>query len=444
MTLPIDTTRAARARAARHALVEAVRDAPASEQETNWLEWKGQLDLTDKATHTVLAKAVLGFANREVDRAALAMGGTAYLLVGVQPGGLPGVRPVDMAALEPQIVAYTGPGPQWSGDYIDVQGSSVLVVTVEAPQWGDPVHPVRKAFQRADAGQALALAAIYVRQAAATELARPADIDMLTRRAQGKPQDDDRLVLDVGQADGPGPGRVDLRPATLEGYADAERGRLLLPLRRGNRLGGRGVAYGGIGGGEFRKPDVYEAEVGQYIEKLNEVLPRVLLTRSVAHDVGALRLQVQNPTDRPFNQVQVRVRLLDPELVIVADKSDSDRYGAALPKPPRMWGTASAPADYGFARIGIPPVFNVWAPEVERLDDAVELVFPPEDVRPHTSTRLNTVWLLLSDTDQDTLGADWTATSTSARGQANGSLTIRLDGPCWQPDALLAEADEDD
>lgn len=446
MTLPIDTNRAARSRAARQALVEAVRDAPASEQETNWLEWKGQLDLTDKATHTALAKAVLGFANRNPDRAALAMGGAAYLLVGVEPGSLRGVQPVDMAALEPQVLAYTGPGPQWSGDYIEVDGRSVLVVAVEAPEWGDPIHPVRKGFQRADAGQALALAAIYVRQAAATELARPADIDMLGRRAQGRAQEDDRLVLDVRQADGPGPGRVDLQDATLGSYINAERGKLLLPLRRQSPLGGRGFAHVGVSRSEFRKPDVYESEVGQYIAKLSEVLPSVLLTRSVLHDVGALRLQVHNPTDRPFNKVEVRVRLLDPKLTVIADTSDGERDGVALPKPPRMWGTGPAPADYGFARFGVRPLrmFNKWAPDVEKLDDAVELVFPPEDVRPHTSTRLNTVWLLLSHTYTDMLEASWTATSTSARGQATGSLPIRLDGPSWAPQELLADAPEDD
>ena len=63
MTLPIDLSRPVRTKDEQRKLVEAVRDAPPFEQETRWLEWKRTLDMTTREARTVIAKAVLGFAN---------------------------------------------------------------------------------------------------------------------------------------------------------------------------------------------------------------------------------------------------------------------------------------------------------------------------------------------------------------------------------------------
>ena len=102
MTLAVDNTKAVRSRQARVALVTAILDAPAGEQETNWLEWKGRLDLTARATEAVVAKAVIGLANRDPEMAARAMEGCAYLVVGVEPGELTGVTPIDRRSWRPE------------------------------------------------------------------------------------------------------------------------------------------------------------------------------------------------------------------------------------------------------------------------------------------------------------------------------------------------------
>jgi len=73
--LPIDLHRPVRSRAEQTALAEAVRDAAPSESETNYLEWKGTLDLTEKSALAKIAAAVLGFSNRIPDVAAHALGG---------------------------------------------------------------------------------------------------------------------------------------------------------------------------------------------------------------------------------------------------------------------------------------------------------------------------------------------------------------------------------
>lgn len=78
------------------------------EQETNALEWKGSFDLTSKRDLTKIVKGILSFANRQPDEASRAFGGCAYLLVGVEPGALAGVQPIDAARLESSLVPYIG------------------------------------------------------------------------------------------------------------------------------------------------------------------------------------------------------------------------------------------------------------------------------------------------------------------------------------------------
>jgi hypothetical protein len=113
----IDISRPLRTRAEQVGLLDAVRDAAAHEQETSALEWKGSLDLSSKRDLTKIVKAVLSFANRQPDEAGRTFGGCAYLLVGVEPGTLAGVQPIDAATLESSLVQYIGSDsfrPSWS------------------------------------------------------------------------------------------------------------------------------------------------------------------------------------------------------------------------------------------------------------------------------------------------------------------------------------------
>jgi hypothetical protein len=188
--LAIDISRAIRSRADQQALVRAVLESPANEQESHYLEWKGPLTLVGKGAtgRASIAKAVLGFANRDPSVASRAMGGCAYLLAGVSPGQLCGVEAVDGAQLEAQVATYVGGNVDWRADYVMVDKRSVLVVTVEAPQWGDPVHPARKTFNPSDGrGPAFQEGTVFVRHQASTDPATAADLDMLSRRATRRP-----------------------------------------------------------------------------------------------------------------------------------------------------------------------------------------------------------------------------------------------------------------
>jgi len=134
--LPIDTARAIRTRADMHALVEAVRDAAGSESETDALEWKRELDLTTKAGLATIAKAVLGFSNRDAAMAARVFEGCAYFLAGVSPKRLDGVSYVDGAKVEAGVRVYTGAEPQW-------RALTTSSLTERQCWWSASKHPVR-------------------------------------------------------------------------------------------------------------------------------------------------------------------------------------------------------------------------------------------------------------------------------------------------------------
>jgi hypothetical protein len=154
VSLDCDTTRALRTTGELVSLIRAISTASAHD-ETAWLELKSTLDLADKGARFAIAKALLGFANRPVEMAALHCEGCAYLIVGADHDGIHGVTPVDLAQLEQGLTTYLGTGeaaPRWSCRYVDVDGAMVFVATVEPPRLGDRAKTLKKAFGNFAAG----------------------------------------------------------------------------------------------------------------------------------------------------------------------------------------------------------------------------------------------------------------------------------------------------
>jgi len=69
------------------------------DDELDWIEWKIAGDLSDKAAAGTIARHILGTANRIPDQAALHAQGCGCLVLGAQPGSLPGIVPADPANL---------------------------------------------------------------------------------------------------------------------------------------------------------------------------------------------------------------------------------------------------------------------------------------------------------------------------------------------------------
>jgi hypothetical protein len=123
--LNVDLTRAARSRSERIAVIEAVANAAPHEPETDWIEWKSDLDVSTIEGSFKVARGLLGFGNRDPAHAARFARGCAYFLVGVEAGNLVATHPHDSADVEQWIGRFIARGePQWSVDYLEVGGKT--------------------------------------------------------------------------------------------------------------------------------------------------------------------------------------------------------------------------------------------------------------------------------------------------------------------------------
>jgi hypothetical protein len=454
--LSIDTSRPVRSRAEQQALVRAVFEAPAGSQETDWLEWKGPLALAGKSAggRAAIAKAVLGFSNRNPDLAARNMDGCAYFLAGVSPGALEGVAVVDAAQLEGQVAAFVGRDISWRADYVEVDGSNVLVITVEPPQWGDPVHPVRKTFNPEGGGRsALQEGTVYVRHQASTERATAADMDMLSRRAARRPGD--QLAVDVQAAPETLLRAVDLTDVAIASYMEQEESRLLSPLTPFMKhIMGTSSAFkqslllGGTGG-EYRSEEDYRQEVGEYLNKLREALPVVLRARALLHEVARLKLAIVNNTDTTFTGVRVEVLL--PPVLAVTEWPQEMRDEGEPPDPPTPYGQATRAGSglYGslltpslIPRVG--PIASFNTPDIERRLDGVYVEYTPVDVRAQGVTPLPSVWLCIEDLRTETVPVRWEATATNADKRLSGSFSVPVTPPPLAAAELMEEVPDND
>jgi hypothetical protein len=444
VTLPIDLSRPARTPAEQRVLVEAVRDAPSFEQETRYLEWKRTLDLATKEAWAVIAKAVLGFSNRMPDVAAEALDGAAHMFVGVEPGRLDGVASVDDATLHPGVRTYCGPGPRWHSTYVEVDGKAVLLVTVESPQWGDPLHPVRKTFTSpTDREVSVYKGRIFVRHPARTDEAGPADIDLLSTRAARRAGDE--LHVSVEFAAPAEVGRVDLTSNALDTYIEAERQRLFATMP-GPRRRSLDLARAAFDERDVRSAERFREIVESYLRELRPALPEALLKRSVMHDVGLVELNVVNSTDEPFSEVSVEL-FVPREVRVVGARFDA-RY-TDLPEAPRPYGTETylrsfvRPADIK-RRLA---VRNLWLPDVEDAGRESRVRFSRITVPPQGSERLEPIWLLATQNTPASVPVRWEATG-AARKRLRGALEVAVSDRCWTPEELLApsphESQDDD
>jgi hypothetical protein len=258
----VDTRRAARRPGALKALVEAIAAAPAHEPETEALEWKSSMPLEDgPSTRYAAARQILGFANREPDRAMETFEGCGYLLIGLEPGKVHGTSPLDPADIDNWLSEYLGQdGPQWRADYVELNDASVLIFTVEPPRWGDPIHTLRKGSEKASPGR------IFIRRAGKTVEADPAEVRMLEARSQRKSE---RIAVDlIGEPEGGSlrsflAGKDDYRV-----WREDERLRLNTALSHYRSASSDSGLFGRANlEREIRTPEDYEAEVSDYLRE---------------------------------------------------------------------------------------------------------------------------------------------------------------------------------
>ncbi len=164
------------------ALVDAVVAAEA-EDEQDWLEWKSQLDLTQKAGHFHVARTILALANRDPASARPFADGFGYLLVGVEPGQVSGVAKIDTSKLDDGVSRYTGDDPRWTAHVVSRSRGDVLVIVVQPPEPGDPIYPLCRTYQSTK-GSGADEGTVFVRRGTKSRPASAADIRLLTARAR--------------------------------------------------------------------------------------------------------------------------------------------------------------------------------------------------------------------------------------------------------------------
>ncbi|MFY1637242.1 helix-turn-helix domain-containing protein [Solwaraspora sp. WMMB335] len=313
MSLNIDSTRALLRPSELWALVTAVRDADGHE-EHRWIEWKSTLDLRTAKGLAHIAKAVVGFANRQPSAAARHADGYGYLLVGVAPGAVAGVQPLDPEILVGQVRAAVGDAVRWTPEYVRVNDREVLVVIIDPPKPGDPIHCLRKQVDRYQPGT------IFVRHTGRTDQATPSDIDMLQSRVLAR-SETLRLVVtaepsaleampDIGAAVARWTTRrrTVLRASRFELPAGVLPGSLEAKIAKTELLSRVGLS------GLRATPDTRtEEQYYEQIEKYLTVAQASLVNRGqwyfYRHEPAQLRVHVSNPADIGVKAIRLRIHI---------------------------------------------------------------------------------------------------------------------------------------
>ena len=452
----IDTTRPFRSMPR---LVELVRYvlATSADNETDWIEWKCGIDLSKAPGRFAVGKQILGFGNRDPRRATNHAGGCAFVVLGAEPGNLAGQHPMDPSRVEAAIRPYVGiDGPAWLPQTVRINGTDVLVITVEPPHWGDPIHTLRKEYRPKEGGGAKD-GEVFVRRPGGTHPATSGELEMLQRRLLSRPAEGlEVLVQSVGD---PIP-RVDLREDAVNAWLSAERQRLLAPIEAaGNERLSRDSAIAGSHMGddeapgiveevrrsgidvnrlqemsagnallaEDRTPDEYRAEVEEYLAAAAERVKVCAFNRFPDVVNVPLALHVVNTGDRNLESVEIVVSFSGAVL------THHEEYDVEMPVPPRVWG----PRPKRNLASALGSLSRPYLPDLVMPDfdppgytatntGSTTIEFEPFDLRPHKKYDLDEVPLLVGAQLTGSITGSWTGTAKNRDGRGEGSITVPL------------------
>ena len=429
MPFPIDVSDPFRYPSELRRLVEAVRRA-GDYDETRWIEWKRTLDLTETTSIRHIVKQILGFANRDPQIAAMWAGGYAYLVIGASPEALQGVTQADPEQLVSKVRPYVGSAVTWTPEYIEVDGTTVLVIIVEPPRPGDEIHVLRKALDPYRSGT------VFIRRHGQADQADPDELAMLQRRLLARAShiqlavepvvprieahSDLRGVIDdwIGQVRASGPDSDD----------SGEEPRKLRSLFRARRSPDYRAAY------------MYKNQMDNYFIEAKIGLLRNAAWELARHDPARLALQVVNTGERNYIEVVVTLRI-ETGAASGYDKERLELFGKyrpPLPKRPPPWGTQTAPesdryaylvemdkpAHYGEPEQEVRPIWSRgW--QATNTEDGVHIEFDPCNLRPHETAKLPAVPLFVEPAAVgENISVGWAATATNADGKIRGTCTI--------------------
>lgn len=363
---------------------------------------------------TTIARYVLGFANRHPDLALQHAQGTAYLVIGVEPGDVTGAEILDVADLGQRVTRYAGHAPRWSPTYVQVDGRSVFIVTVEPPEWGEDFHVLQKDFGPYKAGR------VFIRKIGKTEEAGPADMEMLRERMRRKASP---LAVEV-EWNGQNPAVipcVEMSAEDVRAWLDRQQAELLQSL--GTELPDdlllklqHPYAYP-----EDRSPQEFREQVEEYLREVEPYVP--VRARAAFLDAFPRRYQLllRNLTDK--NYMRVRVDLSIPG-AIWAYREKGDAWEDAGPSAPRAYGAVRYP-DYLYPPSMTLP--NLAPPIVIDNGGSSHLRFERVDLGPEDERPLWSFYLVADGSLRgETVTCTWSARAENVDGVCRGEVQARV------------------
>ncbi|MDV6299166.1 hypothetical protein R3P82_08565 [Dietzia maris] len=462
----IDLTRAPLGEMAAERLVAAVL-AHGDLAEDHYLELKGPPDLGSKTAIAKVAKFILGAANRLPDRAAEAFGGYAVMIVGITENGVEGVPPMEKLELSKVIQRYLGAaGPRWDIVRIPLQDTpnQVLIFIVDPPQKGQPPFACRAN------GEGLQDGRIYYRGDGETREVTADELDLLLARgAANSPAPVDlevavkgavvplivdeatlnelvekvrRRLLDALPAPDPKEPWETGLAAGAASYLSAAMGSTSLSRLRADQLAANRIA--GIAAAEdpeSRSEDEYRAEIDAWGQRFRRAWADAV-ELFAAHSLPAIEVAVANNTQTFLHDVEVKIHLDEPVLVVDA-LGDEDGPGwddLQLPSPPRKWGPVKRELRFGpaySANLVNPSSFvpDPYSPsDVEwTASDTVSAEIAVGDLRPKATFQTcdGDVVLLVKGHAPDQLRGTWTATARGYNEVFTGEVELEIADPAY-------------
>lgn len=343
MSGTVDTRRAPFGERAARNLVDGLADADDT-VERHYLEVKSDIDLKSALGRAKVAKFILGAANRVPAVAQKYFEGHAVMVLGVGPGEVNGIEPVEMLQLQQWLVPYLSPaGPAWDISRVPLRhGREVLLVIVDPPEDGQPMYVCTKDFQDARSRKgALRDGAIYVRGDGETREATSADLAALIERASGAPRAS-LSVSPLGEALA-----YDADTSGLKKWVSKTKRELLdalpqpateLGLLKADGLPIRGAraVYESMTQPEDRTQEEYRAEIAAWEDACLEAMPTALDVIAAAA-WSPLIFSIQSDTWLEDAEIQIH---LDGDVEGVEVDPHAWRLGIRdiLPTSPRTWG----------------------------------------------------------------------------------------------------------
>ena len=397
-------------------LVTAVHAAQA-EDECDWLEWKSGLDLGARPGQFALARAILGFANRDPATTTRPFGGAAYILVGVGPGHLAGVTPVDMAVLQPRLAHYLGsPAPFWRHHYVipdEAPDRVVLVVEVPAPRPGEVGYPL--AHEGTSDGKAAHSGTLFIRRGSKTDRANYAEVHMLMARAAQPPprtKITDLAVKPFVFAEHT-PIALALGDASIDAWLERRRQAMLdaaIPA------GVRRMAANG-GSGAARAISETSHDIDALIGETRGYVSGLMTAALIEQGYNGIEIHIDNRSDEHLADVEVTLTL--PAGCVVIDPARTQP--AVLPGGGRP-GSSSARGNLGLLRPGPRKGRVVASRRCVSIGTKATHVEPIGTIPAQTSNHTCTLQLHI-EPGHDTLDFEVAVRSTSLPGVARWNHT---------------------